>query len=108
MRPWSLFRLRCPGCHQNALRSRHRLLTAVRAQSRCPACGIAIRFGFWPRLIHSLFGDAVLLGGVVGAFLWQAPFLLPLAASSWLSLALFLPVQPDLRDPITRRRVARS
>ena len=65
---------------------------ALRAHAESPACGAAIRFGFWPRLVHTIFGDALLLAGLASAFLWQAPFLAPLAASSWLSLALFLPL----------------
>ncbi len=100
--------MRCPGCHGNTLGARYRLLAALRVQARCPGCGVAIRFGSWPRLVHSIFGDALLLGGMVGAFLWQAPVLFPLAAGSWLSLALLLPVQLAPKDPITRRRAARS
>jgi Zn ribbon nucleic-acid-binding protein len=114
LKPHSITRLQeisglvCPGCNQNSLKKRHRLLVAVRAQARCPACGIAIRFGFWPRVVHSLFGDALLLAGFIGALLWQAPFVLLLASTSWLSLALLLPVDSDRKDPITRRKVARS
>jgi len=66
----------------------------VRARARCPACGIAIRFGFWPRLIHSIFGDLVLIAGFLGALFWQAPFILVAASTSWISLALFLPIEP--------------
>jgi len=81
------------------LSARHRLLVAVRAQARCPACGVSIRFGFWPRLVHTLFGDAVVLSGFVAGLWLKSPLLLPLAASSWFSLALFLPIQPDHEDP---------
>lgn len=97
--------MQCPACCQNSLGVRQRLRIAARAQSRCPACGIAIRFGFWPRLFQTLFGEAFLLLAVAGTFFWQAPIVVVLATSSWLSLALLLPVQPDPRDPLTLRHV---
>jgi len=96
--------MRCPGCGEDSLSGKDRLRVALRAQTRCPACGIAIHFGFWPRLVHSLFGDAALLTGAAGAFFWEAPFLLPLAASSWVSLALLLPIEPDRSAPNTRHK----
>ena len=85
--------MRCPSCDENALSVRQRLLVAARAQSQCPACGVAIRFGFWPRLVHVLLGDAILVVGAIGAYVWDAPFLVPLALGSWLSLAVLLPVE---------------
>jgi len=85
--------LQCPGCHQNSLSVRDRLSVALRMQVECPACGVAVRFGLWPRVVHSLLGDAVLVGGIVGAFVWQAPSLVPLAATSWVSLSLLLPLE---------------
>lgn len=88
---------RCPGCRENALRVRDRVRVAARANARCPACGIAIRFGTWPRIVHTLFGDAMLLGGLLGGFILQAPFFLFLASGSWLSLALLLPVESARR-----------
>ena len=94
--------MRCPGCTQNVVTLGSRLRVAMRVQTRCPACGVAIRFGFWPRLVHSLFGDAMLLGGIAGALFWQAPFLMPLAAGSWLTLALLLPVEPGPKSATTR------
>lgn len=87
--------LRCPGCHRSSLSVRHRLLVAIRAKARCPACGVAIRFGLLPRIVHTVFGDAVLLAGVVGALVWQAPVLRSAASGTWLTLALLLPIQPD-------------
>lgn len=99
--------MHCPGCDEDSLRVRQRVLVAARAQVRCPACGVAIRFGFWPRAIQSLFGEVFLLAGFLSALLYQSPFLLPLAAGSWLSLALLLPVQPARhdRDPGSGRPV---
>lgn len=91
--------MRCPGCDQQSLSFRHRLRVAIRAKSRCPACGVAIRFGLLPRIVHSIFGDALLVAGVVGALYFQAPVLLTAASGSWLSLALLLPIQPDPDEP---------
>jgi hypothetical protein len=85
--------MQCPGCHQDALSIRHRLRVALRARTLCPACGIVIRFGFWPRLLQSLLGDAVVLGGAAAALWLQAPFWIPLAVTSWSSFALLLPLQ---------------
>jgi hypothetical protein len=86
--------VQCPGCCQNSLSVRHRLWIAARAGASCPACGVAIRLGFWPRVAQTLFGEGLLLLGVVGAFALQAPFLIALASGSWLSLALLLPAEP--------------
>ena len=84
--------MQCPGCGQPAVRVRDRLLAAARAEARCPACGVVIRFGFWPRLAHVVFGDLLLLAGVGAAFYWQAPFFVVLSAGSWISLAVLLPL----------------
>ena len=83
----------CPGCGRPELELRQRLFVAARRQVTCPACGAAIRFGFWPRVVHTVFGDALLLGGIAGALFFQAPFLVPLSSGSWLILALLLPIE---------------
>jgi len=75
------------------------LAVALRMQAECPACGVAVRFGLWPRIVHTLLGDAVLVAGTVGAFVWQAPSLVPLAGTSWLSLSLLLPLDANAQSP---------
>lgn len=86
--------MRCPACEKQTLKVRDRLRVAARAQVRCPACGVAIRLGFWPRLVHLLLGDAVLVGGFVGALALQSPLVLGLASTSWVVVALIVPIQP--------------
>jgi hypothetical protein len=90
--------MHCPGCRASTLSVKDRLLIALRAEVRCPACGVAIRFGLGPRILHSIFGDAFLIAGAIGAFMWRAPFVMMLACASWLSLSLLLPIEPDSND----------
>lgn len=83
----------CPGCRSNRLSIHRRLLVAARASARCPACGVTIRFGRLPRIIHTVFGDALLVSGAIGSFAWGAPILLLLSGGIWTVLALTLPVE---------------
>jgi len=94
--------VRCPGCDEDALRLRDRLRVAARAQVYCPACGVAIRLGFWPRIVHLVFGDAVVIAGFVGAFVLQSPLVLGLASSSWIVAAMVVPIRPGqkYRQPV--------
>jgi len=91
--------MKCPGCHEHRLALHQRLLVAARASTRCPGCGVTIRFGRLPRIIHTIFGDALLVTGAIGSFAWGAPILLLLSGGIWTVLALTLPVEPGTHDP---------
>jgi hypothetical protein len=45
--------------------------------------------------VQTLFGEGLLLLGLVGAFAWQAPILVVLATGSWVSFALLLPTRVE-------------
>lgn len=90
--------MECPGCQRDRLAIAHRLRVAARMSASCPACGITIRFGRLPRIIHSIFGDALLVTGAVGSFVWNAPMLLILSGGVWSVLALTLPLEAVERD----------
>lgn len=90
--------MNCPGCHEHRLALHQRLLVAVRASTGCPGCGVTIRFGRLPRIIHSVFGDALLITGAIGSFAWGTPILLLLSGGIWTGLALTLPVEAGNHD----------
>lgn len=71
----------------------------MRANVTCPACGVAIQFGFWPRAAHFVVGLAVLVAGLVTALKLGQPTPLVLAASAWFGFALLLPVAAESHDP---------
>ena len=65
--------------------------------------GVTIRFGRLPRIIHSIFGDALLVAGAIGAVAWGAPTLLLLSGGIWSVLALVLPIEAAEHESDTSR-----
>jgi hypothetical protein len=70
-----------------------RLRLAARRNVACPACGISLRFGSWPRVVHVIFGDLAIAGGFVASVLLGMPVLFFLALGSWGLLAAALPIE---------------
>jgi len=96
--------VRCPACDASALGARHKLLAALRAQVRCPACGAGLRFGWGA---HGAIAVVELVAGGTGAWLairYQQPALLLVAFASGLLVSLPLAIDVDGRDAIAARR----
>ncbi len=84
--------MHCPECGKS-IPIHWKLFVAARRNVECPACGVAILFGYWPRLVHTLVGDLVLLVAFAASLWLGLPSLLVLAAGSWVGFALTLPVR---------------
>jgi hypothetical protein len=84
--------VKCPGCHQDAISPGAKLRVALRSQVRCPACGVQVQFGLWPRIVHTLVGDLSLLLGFVVSYQLSVPAPFVLSIAWWIALGLALPL----------------
>ena len=102
---------RCGVCGQPTIGLRRRLLASIGARQRCSSCGAAQRtppLARWVRLPL----DVLAFGGVLWLVTvipwWQALVIYAIALLVPSALALYLPLEPDPRDPLTRRALARQ
>ena len=91
--------MQCPGCGGPTIAATAKLKIALRAQVRCPACGVQVRLSLWPRIAHAVLGDLALLAGFVLAWRLEMPGPLVLAIAWWLVLSLAMPTRAGAKAP---------
>lgn len=91
--------MQCPGCHANVITPAARLRIALRAQVRCPACGVQVRLSFWPRILHTVVADLSVVAGFVTSIQLAVPGPLVLSIAWWVALSLVVPASAAHAGP---------
>ena len=95
---------RCPVCEEMGLTVGAITAAFFGSVARCSACGSAVNASLWPRLVSSLCIPLA----IAALFTSQPVVLLAAVAAGLALIVLFVPLQPDVSDPVTGHRLRRA